>query len=815
MTMLWQDIRYGLRMVARNPGFAALVVGILAVAIAANTALFSVVNAVMLRPLPYKDSHELVWIRQSGIDRTEQFSYRPNFLYLREHNHVFESVAGCCGCPLYVHGIETPHQVVGCDATANLFSLLDVQSIQGRGFGPEDEKPGSPRVVVVSHAFWRDHLGADPNAIGRNLNLTSWKRNADWDVDMVSETHTIVGVMPPGFSFPFGKGVHFWRAMIFPEGPAQPHDAPVIPLARLKKGVTPQRASADLAVLASRLRRAEPADGAPNVVDVYRFLDGLVRHHRRLPLLLLGAAGFVLLIACANVANLFLARATVRQREMAMRMALGAGRGRLMRQMLTESLLLSLAAGVLGLFLTFCSVRGLVALCPADIPRLQETNVDLRVLGFTLGVSLLTGLLFGLVPAWRASDIGVNETLKQGAGRTTGGRRWRRLHDGLVVSQLGLSLVLLIGAALLIRTLVALQTVDLGFQPRNLLTMHIELPYAKYTETDQCNGFFGPLFERIRTLPGVRSVGGRVDDYSGTDITSSSGAYEKDFTITGPTGPGQPRSARWISVTPGFFDAVGMRRLAGRAFDDQDPNAIVIDEILARECFPDSNPLGQTFVMDDWSGQHVHTVAGIVGTIRSFAAPGPVMGTVYTRGTEYSKWAAVLVRTDGDPMRLVPAIRRLVAELERDQVIRAIEPMEATLSEMLGPRRFVMTLLEIFAGIALALATIGIYGLLQYNTTRQTHDIGIRMALGARHVDVLRAVLGQGVRLILIGVAIGIAGAVALTRVLSSLLYDVTPTDPLTLATVSALLIAIALLASYIPARRAARIDPMVALRYE
>jgi putative ABC transport system permease protein len=814
METLWQDVRYSIRMMRRNPGFTAIAVLILAVAIAANTSLFSVVNAVMLRPLPYKDSHELVWIRQPGIDRTEKFRYRPNFLYLREHNNVFESVAGCCGCPLYVHGIETPHQVVGGDVTANTFSLLGVQPNQGRGFGPEDEKPESPRVVVVSHAFWRDHLGADPNAVGRTLTLTAWKVNADWDVDMVSEIHTIVGVMPPGFTYPFGKPVQFWRAMVFPEGPAQPYDAPVIPLARLKKGITPERASADLAVLASRFRRTESADAAPNIVNVYRFLDGLVRHHRRLPLLLLGAAGFVLSIACANVANLFLARATVRQREMAMRMALGAGRGRLMRQMLTESLLLSLAAGVLGLILTFCSVKGLVALCPANIPRLQETSVDLRVLGFTVGISVLTGVLFGLVPAWRASDIGVNETLKQGAGRTTGGRRWRRLHDGLVVGQLGLSLVLLIGAALLIRTLGALQAVDLGFQPRNLMVMDVELPWAKYNETDQCNDFFGPLLERIRTLPSVRSVGCLVDS-GGTGIFSSPDAWSTDFTIAGPTGPGQPRSARWISVTPGFFEAVGMRWLAGRAFDDLDPDAIVIDKTLARECFPDSDPLGQTLVTDDSPGQNVHTIVGVVDTIRCFAAPGPVMGTVYTRGTEYSKWAAFLVRTDGDPMRLAPAIRRLVAELEKDQVIKTIEPLETSLSEMLAPRRFVMILLGLFAGIALALATIGIYGLLQYNTTRQTHDIGIRMALGARRVDVLRAVLGQGFKLILIGVAVGVAGAVALTRVLSSLLYGVTPTDAVTLVLVSCILTVIALLASYIPARRAARIDPMVALRYE
>ncbi len=815
MGILWHDVKYSLRMVHRNPGFTAVVVLILAVAIAANTSLFSVVNAVMLRPLPYKDSHELVWITQSGMDVTEWFRHRPNFFYLREHNNVFESVAGYRANRLYVHGIETPHQVGGCDVTANTFSLLGVQPSQGRGFGPEDEKPENPRVVVVSHAFWRDHLGADPNVISRTLNFTSLTGNGDQGLALDSGTHTIVGVMPPGFSFPFTAPVQFWRAMVFTEGPVDHWSSIVIPFARLKKGITPERASADLEVLASRLRHTESADAAPNIVEVYRFLDRLVRHHRRLPLLLLGAAGFVLLIACANVANLFLARATVRQREMALRLALGAGRGRLMRQMLTESLLLSLAAGVLGLVLTFCSVKGLVALCPAGIPRLQETNVDLRVLGFALGVSLLTGLLFGLMPAWRASDIGVNETLKQGTGRTTGGRRWHRLHDGLVVSQLGLSLVLLIGAALLIRTLVALQAVDLGFQPQNLLVVGIDLPVTKYMETDKCNNFFGPLPERIRALPSVHSVGCYVGWNDATAIFSSPGAGDTNFTIAGPTGSAQPRSARWISVTPGFFDAVGMRWLLGRAFDDSDSDAIVIDETLARECFGDSDPLGQTFITEDSSGQKAHTIVGVVGTIRCFAAPGPVMGTVYTRGTEYRQKAALLIRTDGDPMRLAPAIREVVSGLERDKVISEMTPMEAKLSEMLVSQRFVMILLGIFAGIALALATIGIYGLLQYSTTRQTRDIGIRMALGARRVDVLRAVLGQGFKLILIGVVVGIAGATALTRVLSSFLFDVTPTDPVTLALVSGVLMIVAVAASYVPARRASKIDPMDALHYE
>lgn len=815
MGTVWQDVRYSLRMLAKNPGFTVIVLVILAVGIGANTALFSVVNAVMLRPLPYKDSHELVWIRQLGADTAERFSLCPGFLYLREHNTVFTSVAGYRRNYMYVRGIETPHQVVGLDVTANTFSLLGVRPSLGRGFGPEDEKPENPRVVVVSHAFWRDQLGADPNAIGRNLDLTSLTGDLDRPIGLKSGAHTIVGVMPPGFSHPFGLPVQFWRAMVFTEGPAEYFDTIVIPFARLKKGITPERARADLAVLAGRLRHTESADAVPHAIDVYRFLDGFIRHHRRFPLLLLGAAGFVLLIACANVANLFLVRATVRHREMAMRMALGAGRGRVMRQMLTESLLLSLAAGALGLALTFCSVKGLVALCPADIPRLQETNVDLRVLGFTFGVSLLTGLLFGLVPAWRASDVGVNETLKQGTGRTTGDRRWRHLHDGLVVGQLGLSLVLLIGAALLIRTLAALHAVDLGFQPQNLLAVDIDLPWAKYNEADQFNGFYGPLLERIRTLPSVRAVGGRVDDWSPAGIFSSPDARGTDFTIAGPAGLGQGRSARWLSVTPGFFDAVGMRWLAGRGFDDLDPDAVVIDETLARECFPDSDPLGQTFVTGDAAGQKSHTVVGVVDTIRCFNAPGPVAGTVYARGTEYSRRAVLLVRTDGDPMRLAPAIREIVAQLENDHVIGTIEPLEATLSEMLAPRRFVMILLGIFAGIALALATIGIYGLLQYSTTQQTREIGIRMALGGSPADVLRAIVGRGLRLSMIGIVLGLAGAVFLTRMISSFLYGVTRTDPLTFAFVSLTLAGVALLASYIPARRAARIDPMAALRCE
>jgi putative ABC transport system permease protein len=543
-------------------------------------------------------------------------------------------------------------------------------------------------------------------------------------------------------------------------------------------------------------------------------LDGLVEGHRRLPLLLLGAAGFVLLIACGNVANLFLARATVRQREMAMRVALGASRRRVLRQMLTESLLLSVAAGVLGLLLTFCTVKGLVRLCPSDTPRLQETSMDLTVLGFTLGVAVLTGLLFGMMPAWRASDVSVGETLKEGSGRTTTGRGWRRLHSGLVVSQLGLSLVLLIGAALLIRSLMALASVDLGVRPENVLAMEIHLPYAKYTNTAQQNAFYQSLLERLRALPHVQSAA-LLDGWGVTDVLGK-GGYAARFSLSGQTDTGLRHTAKWRSVTPDFFTALGVRFLRGQALSDQDPDGVVIDEILARECFPGVDPIGQRLITEDGaSGHNIHTILGVVDTVRSFDILAPVQGIVYAMETDIRDWPVFLIRTDGDPMRLAPAVRKQVADLEPDPVIKTLEPLETTLSQMLAPRRFVMILLSLFAGIALALATVGVYGLLQYSTTQQTHDIGIRMALGARKIDILRAILKHGFRLTLLGVVLGLAGAVALTRILSSLLYDVTPTDPLTLTSVSLLLAAIALLASYFPARRAAGIDPMVALRYE
>jgi len=814
MSTLGQDIRYGLRMLARNPGFTAIVVVVLAIGIAANTALFSVVNAVILRPLPYPEPQRLVTLWEKDARWDEGFEARPNFAFLRENNQVFESLGGWCRSFYYVEGIERPHEVHGCEATTNLFSVLGVSPALGRGFLPEEEKPEKAHVVILGHEFWQEHLGGSRDVLGKDIILMVKTPGPQRSSVLQRASYTIVGVMPAGFGFPSAHSMSLWTPLVLS---ATEGDRPalVFPVARLKEGVTRERADADLSVLAGRLRAIAPqAKVEAGKVGVTRLLDNMVEGHRKLPLLLLGAAGFVLLIACANAANLFLARATVRQREMAMRTALGASRGRVLRQMLTESLLLSLGAGVLGLALTFATVKGLVRLCPSDTPRLQETNVDLTVLGFTLGLSVLTGLLFGMMPAWRASDARVGETLKEGSGRTTAGRGWRRLHSGLAVSQIGLSLILLIGATLLVRSLIALESVDLGCRPENVLAVQIRLPEAKYTETAQFNAFFRTLLERLQALPRVRSAAALFHSIEIADVLFPLDPFSLDLSVVGRADSGPRHSARWMRVTPDYFTTLGLRFLRGRPLTEDDPDAAVINETLARECFPDTDPVGQSFTFGGPGGRP-QRIVGVVSTVRSFDTPHPEQGVVYSCGKNFMRFAVLLVRTEGDPANWATAVREQAAAVEKDQVIETLEPLTTTLSQMLAPRRFVMILLGLFAGIALALATVGVYGLLQYSTTQQTHDVGIRMALGARKVDILRAVVGQGAKLTLIGVVLGLAGAAALARILSSLLYGVTATDPLTLAGVSVVLAGIALLASYIPARRAARIDPMVALRYE
>ncbi len=797
MGTLWQDVRYGLRVLARNPGFTAVVILILAVSIGANTAVFSVVNAVLLRPLPYREPDRLVALFQQRKGGAETYTSPKNFAYWREHNKVFEQIAASAGRRAYLTGLDHPRHMQAEEVSPCLFSLLGARPMLGRTFLPEEEKLGNHRVVVLSHMFWQDQWGGDPEVIDRTLELDG-------------EQHTIVGVMGPDFRHPMTNPSPFWVPLVLEKSYS------VGSLARLKKGVTITQARAHMALIARELEEIYPKLNAGCTVAVHRYLDDIFGHHRRILLLLFGAAGFVLLIACSNVANLLLARATLRRQEISVRLALGASRGRIMRQVLTESIILSTAGGLLGLLVTYWAVRGLVGLCPADIPRIGQTRVDVTVLAFTLGLSMLTGLLFGLVPAWRTADVRVGQVLKEGQVRSPTGWGWQRLRDGLVVSQIGIALTLLMGAALLIRSLMALYEVDLGFQPQNVIVIHLELPEVRYPQAHQRKAFFDQLLQNVRALPGVRSAtlssvrlglarGGSVTLIS---IGSRPVNREERFTVTGKL------------VGRGFFETLGIPVLRGRTFTEQDveasangsPQGLIIDEALARKYFPDADPIGQHIYYSDSLSA---PVVGVVGTIRDFEELGPAGGTLYHLLSPWYPYVAHIgVKTEGEPMRLAEVLRAQVRALDQDQTCE-LRTLESTLAEMLGPRRFSMVLLTVYAGTALVIACAGLYGLLQYMVTHQVHEIGIRMALGARNGDVLRTVMKQGLALTVLGVAVGLAGTLVLTRLISSLLYGVRATDPATFAGVALLLTGVALAASSIPAWRAARTVPMAALRYE
>lgn len=794
MDTLWQDIRYACRLLARSPGVTAVVILILMVGIGANTAVFSVVNAVLLRPLPYPDPQRLVALyEQPRAEPTNTLHAR--FLLWQTQNPVFEQMGAYWGCRPHITGIDRARHVRGATVSAEVLSLLGVRPLLGRGFLPTEDQRGNERVIVLSHGFWREDFGGDADVIGKTVALDG-------------QSYTIIGVMPPGFQFPPASSRDFWVPLVFEQDSNWPQGKPVEAVARLKKGTTLAQAQAAMTVIANRLKDTDPK-AAPIVVQ--RMLDRRLGANRQLLWLLLGAAGFVLLIACTNVASLLLARATVRQREIAMRVALGASRPRLLRQMLVESLLLSLAGGVLGLLLAVGMVKGLVRLCPADIPRLQDTGVDGAVLLFALGVSVLTGLSFGVIPAWRASDVHVSRILKEGQTRSSTGRGWRRVHGGLVVVQTGLSLILLIGAALLVRTWIALERVDLGFEPKNVLAAEIALERITDQDPRRCQAFFDPLLERVRALPGVRSAA-FIDLFV---LGTNDGGTPLSVVGRPPADPEKPQLANCLYVRPGFFETMGATLLKGRTFTAEDMretmDGAIIDEDVVRKLFIDQDPIGRKILF----GRRGLTVIGVVRTLRDFRHLGPVAGMVYTPHTRYYGFMCLLVRTDGDPMPLVGPIRATMAELDKGAVDATFESLEASLSDMLAPQRFSVVLLVLFAGIALTLAAVGIYGLLQYSTAQQTHDIGIRLTLGGTPTAILAGVLRHGLRLTLPGVVLGLVGAYALTRLLSSLLYGVPATDPLTFVGVSFVLVVIALLASYLPARRAARTDPMVALRYE
>jgi putative ABC transport system permease protein len=810
MRSLLQDMRYGFRMLLKRPGFTVIAVLALALGIGANTAIFSVVNAVLLKPLPFREPERLVAVWETNAQLESEMRNRnevalANFLDWRAQNQVFEQLAALSYASVNLTGVSEPERIQSAVVTTNLFQALGVQPATGRSFLPEEESPASPRVALLSHGLWQRRFGADPQIVGRTLTLNG-------------NQATVVGIMPPGFQlqFPTSMQVDMWLPMRIDAAAANRKFHYLYVLGRLKPGVSREQAQAGMKAIAGQLAEQYPetnADKGANVVALHKQLVGNVQPYLYV---LFGAVGFVLLIACANVANLLLARVAARHKEVAIRIALGAGRFRLIRQLLTESVMLSSLGGLLGMLLAYWGVDLLIALSPSDVPRLNEIGLHGPVFFWTLGVSLLTGVLFGLAPALQASKPDLNESLKE-SGRSMGGLRRSRLRSLLVVTEVALALVLLTGAGLMIKSFWRLQQVSPGFDANNLLTMNISLPRQKYSEAQQANVFFDQLFQRLRTMPGVEQVGGADPlPLSNSNITTG-------FLIEGGPilAPADRPEVGERAVTPLYFQTMRIPLLKGRQLSEQDradaPRVIIINEAMARRFWPGEEVIGKRLGFEDDDGkQSWPEIVGIVGDVKHERLDAEAKPEVYFPYQQHPKnFMSVVVRTTSDPAAMIAAVRQQVLAVDRDQPVFDIKTMNERLSKSVAQSRFIMLLLGLFSVLALLLAAVGIYGVMAYTVAQRTHEIGIRMALGAQTRDVLRMVVGQGMTLALIGVGVGLVAAFVLTRLMSSLLYNVTATDPLTFGAVALVLSTVALFASIIPARRATRVDPMEALRYE
>jgi putative ABC transport system permease protein len=817
MLTLWQDLRYGLRLLAKSPGFTIVAVLTLALGIGANTAIFSVVNAVILRPLPFAAPDRLVavWVTSLRSGATRGPSDYPDFADWRAQNHVFEHMAAFHTADFTLTGTDEPAHVFGAVVSADLFPLLGEQAKLGRTFRPEEDEKitDGARPVILSHGLWERRFGSDPNVLGRAISLDS-------------QPYAVVGVMPAGFQYPIqAKAIELWAPMtldsITTDG-SQPltaqrgaHYLGVI--ARLKPGVSLAQAQAELAALAGALQQQFPDTNKYHNATAQPELDRLVGDVRPALLVLFGAVGCVLLIACVNVANLLLARATTRQKEIAVRTALGAGRGRVLRQLLTESLLLALSGGALGLLLATWGTELLLALSPENIPRLADVHVDGRVLAFTALAALLTGVIFGLLPGLHATRPDLVESLKESGRGTTDGLRRNRLRSALVVAEVALALVPLVGAGLLIRSFLLLQRVNPGLDPHNVLTVNLGLPDARYTTSQQA-AFFAQLLPRLRALPGVRSASGVYP------LPLSNDQIQVTFEIDGRAfAKSEEPATNYQAAAPDYFKTLRIPLLAGRDFtvadDEKAPPVIIVNESFAKQFFPHENALGKRIKpgLSTTPGAEVmREIVGVVGDVKHRGLNVPSGPQVYEPEAQMPFDQLTLVlRTDGDPRGLIGAVRDEARLLDKDLPVFDVKTLEEYLSVSVAQPRFNTLLLAVFAGVALILAAVGLYGVMSYSVAQRTHEMGIRIALGAQQRDVVRLIAGQAFRLTLIGLAFGLASAWTATRWLSGLLFGVPPTDPLTFAVVAVLLCFVALAACYVPARRAMQVDPIIALRYE
>ena len=807
---MFQDLRYGLRMLLKDKGFTFVAILTLALGIGANTAIFSVINGVLLKPLPYRAPEQLVRVFESSEAQPRFPMSGGNFQDYRDQNSTLTGLALYTRQDLELSQNERPVRLAALRVTAGFFDLLGAQPLLGREFRREDELPDNNQVVIFSHGLWQRRFNSDPNIIGKAVTLSG-------------RPFTVVGVMPAGVqhvggdyrSMPHGETVDaWWPTALRPQAGRGAHFLNAV--GRLKPGVSTSQASADLNVIADRLAQQFPRSNEGWRIQIQPLHEEIVGRARRALLIVFGAVFFVLLIACMNVANLLLARATVREREMAVRAAMGAQRGRIVRQLLTESLLLAVVSSGAGIVMAQWAVDALAVLGSGQLPRLQAVTIDGRILLFTLALTLLTGILFGLAPALQAGHLNLNELLKDGGRSGVGGSRQRRLRDALVVAEVALALVLLVGAGLLIRSFWKLQQVDPGFNPERVLTAGISLPGARYGEAPKVAAFQQQLLERVSALPGVQSAG-LTSDLPWTGYDENAG-----FDIEGKTfPPNDGASARYHFVSADYFRTIGVRLIAGRFFNADDraesQPVVLINRSMAERYWSGEDAVGKRFTFSsqpkdrDW-----FTVVGVVGDVNDFphslaAVPAFYWATMQQRPREL----ILAVRSSAEPLGLVEALRSEVRALDKDLPLTDVRTLEAVAATAVGGQRFTLWLVGFFALTALALAAVGIYSVLSYLVAQRTQEIGVRMTLGAQLGDVLKLIIRQGMMLVTLGIALGLAAALALTRLMKGLLFEVGAADPLTFAVVATLLAIVAFIACYVPARRATKVDPMVALRYQ
>jgi putative ABC transport system permease protein len=833
METFWQDLRYGLRMLAKNPGFTLVAVLTLTLGIGANTAIFSVVNAVILRPLPYYDPGRLamLWTDDPKHDLHEVGTSYPTFLDWRSQSQAFAEMAIFKDDQLVLTSKDETERILGALVSANFFPLMGVKPALGRAFSADEEERGE-RVVVLSHKLWQRRFGGSPDAIGKTVELISGKGGRN--------QAQIIGVMPASFDFP-NKETQLWEPTTmywrWQRESADRSFSTWRVIGRLKPKATWQEAQAEMTALGQRLAQAYPSTDAnfPGfAVNVVPLLDQITGKNLQLALwVLLGAVSFVLLIACVNVANLLLARGAAREREFAIRAALGAGRVRLVRQLLTESVILAAGAGMIGLGLAAAGVRALTVLAPPGIPRLDEVRLDTNVLLFTIGLSLVSGLLFGLVPAWKMSLQHPNAALKEGGKGTSSGLRLNELRGLLVVAECAMAIVLLTGAALLLRSFLRLQSINPGFKPEGVLLVRLSPPLS-LRGSGAAEAFFEQLRERIGALPGVEAVDA-IDDFL------LRGNPNESISIEGRPALSEGETSQLASsnVSPGFFQTMGVPLRQGRFFSRADAltkvkllstplmpalpsseqarfapaEAVVINEAFARRFFPSEDPIGKRFYFGPPTKIYWYEIVGVVGDMHRQGLEKQPIPEYF--GPHVSGTADLVVRTSADPLLLAAAVREAIWSVDKSTMIVNVTTAESRLGELSAQRRLNTWLLALFAALALALAMIGIYGIMHYAVAQRTHEIGVRLALGARASDVLWLIIRQGMKLTLIGVAVGLFAALWLTRVMTHLLFEVSAHDPVTFAGVALLLASVALLACYLPARKASQVDPMIALRYE